>query len=73
MSRESSKPRWRAPTQKSVERALRGARAAGFEPEEVRVGPDGEIRLLARRGDGAFVSNSEIQDELTSHFAHARF
>lgn len=73
MSTPNSAPKWRFATKKSVETAVRGARAAGFEPEEVRVRPDGEIRLLLRLGGPASEGAAEIQDELSRHFANDRF
>jgi hypothetical protein len=68
MSEENSTPKWRFLTRKSVETVLRGARAAGLEPDEVCVKPNGEIRLLLRHGGVAREGALEIQDELSRHF-----
>jgi hypothetical protein len=73
MSEVKPAPKWRSLTRKNVETVLRGARAAGLEPDEVCVRPDGEIRLLLRRGGAAAGGASEIQDELSRHFANGRF
>jgi hypothetical protein len=37
--------------QTDMERAVRGAKASGFEIGSVEVGPDGTIRILAKEAD----------------------
>lgn len=57
-----------------VLKAIRGAKAAGVEPGEVRVTSEGEIRILLRH-HSQFASHSarEFQDEISKHFGNDRF
>lgn len=57
-------------TQLDVQRAVRGARAAGLDACEIRIAPNGEIRVLSgavRSGD----TPRDVLDELQRHFGHA--
>lgn len=48
--------------QADIQRALRGARAAGFDPKELRVGSDGEIRVIL--ADGPPDADAAVKDEI---------
>lgn len=50
--------------QADIQRALRGTRAAGFDPKEIRIGSDGEIRVILT--DGASMSDTEVVDEIAT-------
>jgi len=54
-------------TQLDVQRAVRGARAAGIQPEELRISPAGEIRILFQPSP-AKDEPSEVVDEIERHF-----
>jgi hypothetical protein len=59
--------------QADVQRAIRAAHAAGVVLDEVRIRPDGEIRLVPRREGAPSSAARDIQDELAAHFANARY
>ncbi len=48
--------------QADIQRALRGARAAGFDPKELRVGSDGEIRVIL--ADLPADADASVRDEI---------
>lgn len=50
--------------QHDLKRALKGARDAGIEPEEARIMPDGEIRLMLRRRAHPSETPSDVADEI---------
>lgn len=52
-------------TQLDVQRAVRGAKAAGAQPEEIRISRDGEIRILFKPTVDA---PSAVVDEIERHF-----
>ena len=53
-------------TQREVERAVSGARAAGFDLREIVIDPSGAISL--RAGDGSEVRALRAREELVRHF-----
>ncbi len=57
-------------TQLDVQRAFRGAQAAGIQPEELRISPQGEIRILCRRREGPTDTSADVLDEIDRHFGH---
>lgn len=57
-------------TQLDIQRAVRGARAAGCSPDELRIGPTGEIRLLFANREHSTDTAREVLDEIEGHFGH---
>ena len=57
-------------TQADVAKAIRGARAAGIEPREVRVRHGGEIVIVAGRATEAKETSPDVLDEIEGHFGH---
>lgn len=55
-----SKPRFNG---SDVQRAVRGARAGGFDPDEICILPTGEIRLRGRREQSS--EPRDVTDEIT--------
>lgn len=51
--------------QSDLASALRAARKGGFEPVEVVLTREGEIRLLGRRGALGAGAGDEVSDEIT--------
>ena len=57
-------------SQADIQRALKGAHAAGVSPSELRIGADGEIRLLLGKSAEPHRSESDVLDEIDRHFRH---
>lgn len=57
-------------TQLDVQRAVRGARAGGVSPDELRIAPTGEIRLLFRNRESSTDTARDVLDEIEGHFGH---
>lgn len=57
-------------SQADVQRALKGAHAAGVSPSELRIGADGEIRLLLGKAAEPHETESDVVDEIERHFRH---
>jgi hypothetical protein len=57
-------------TQLDVQRAVRGARAAGASPDELRIAPSGEIRILFKSAAASSSTPREVLDEIEGHFGH---
>jgi hypothetical protein len=55
-------------TQLDVQRAVRGARAAGIQPDELRISPTGEIRILFSSAQGSTETPRDVLDEIERHF-----
>ena len=55
-------------TQMDVQRAVRGARAAGIQPEELRISPQGEIRIMFRNSESSTDVDREVAEEIERHF-----
>lgn len=55
-------------TQLDVQRAVRGARAAGVNPGEIRIAQSGEIRIFLASGEAPSETPREVLDELEGHF-----
>lgn len=52
-------------TQLDVQRAVRGARAAGVSPDELRIAPTGEIRMMFRnRETSSSDTPRDVLDEI---------
>ena len=56
-------------TQLDVQRAARGARAAGVELDEIIITTAGEIRMRARRQEASSDTPQDVRDEIARHFA----
>lgn len=56
--------------QDDLKRALKGAKAAGVEPEEARILPTGEIRLMLRSSDAPSSTAREVCEELADWARH---
>jgi hypothetical protein len=52
--------------QADVKRALQGVVAAGIQPKELLIDPDGRIRINLGAATDA---NEEVADEIARHFA----
>ena len=53
-------------TQADLKRAMKAAQAAGIDTDEVRIEPDGAIRILIHRGSEN--TPRDVRDEIERHF-----
>ena len=61
-------------SQADVQRALKGAKAAGLEPDEVFIDPDGAIRVRMRRPEASAGGDTprDVRAEIARHFGNAK-
>jgi hypothetical protein len=55
-----------------IERALKGAKAAGFDSVEFLVSPSGDFRIIANKPEEDKRSSASVRQEIERHFGDAK-